>query len=72
MKGIVCINKPKGMTSSDVVVKVRNILSRAIGEKQKAGHIGTLDPDATGVLPVVLDNGVKASEYLTDHDKSYG
>ena len=71
MKGIVCINKPKGMTSSDVVVKVRNILSRAIGEKQKAGHFGTLDPDGQGVLIVGIGSANRLFDYVLKKDKTY-
>ena len=64
MKGIVCIDKPKGMTSSDVVVKVRNILSRTVGEKQKAGHFGTLDPDGQGVLIVGIGTANRLFDYV--------
>lgn len=71
MKGIVCINKPKGMTSSNVVVKVRNILSRAIGEKQKAGHFGTLDPDGQGVLIVGIGTANRLFDYVLKKDKTY-
>ena len=63
---VVVLDKPAGMTSFAAV----NAVKRLCGAS-KAGHCGTLDPDATGVLPVMLDNGVKASECLTDHDKSY-
>ena len=49
MDGIINIRKPAGMTSMDVVAKVRRITST-----KKAGHTGTLDPDVTGVLPVFL------------------
>lgn len=64
--GIVNFYKPTGMTSQRAV----NIVKRLTGAK-KAGHCGTLDPLARGVLPVMLGNAVKASEYLTDHDKTY-
>ena len=64
--GIINFYKPTGMTSQTAV----NIVKRLTGAK-KAGHCGTLDPLACGVLPVMLDNAVKASEYLTDHDKTY-
>ena len=64
--GIININKEKGFTSHDVVAKLRRIL----GQK-KIGHTGTLDPDATGVLPVCLGNGTKLSDMLTDTDKTY-
>lgn len=64
--GIVIINKEKGWTSQDVVSKVKRILN-----EKKTGHIGTLDPLATGVLPVLIGNGTKVSKYLMDHDKEY-
>ena len=64
--GIVIINKEKGWTSQDVVSKVKRILN-----EKKAGHIGTLDPLATGVLPVLIGNGTKVSKYLMEHDKEY-
>ena len=44
---LIAINKPQNWTSSDVVIKVRNLLSKALGEKVKIGHMGTLDPMAT-------------------------
>ena len=58
--------KQKGFTSHDVVAKLRGIL----GQK-KIGHTGTLDPDATGVLPVCLGKGTKLCDLLTDKDKTY-
>lgn len=66
MDGIIIINKPKGYTSHDVVAKVKKILGI-----KKVGHTGTLDPNATGVLPLLLDNGTKLSKYLIEHDKEY-
>jgi len=55
MNGIVIINKPQDWTSFDVVAKIRGIVRRATGEKNiKVGHGGTLDPLATGVLPVFI------------------
>ena len=64
--GIIVIKKEKGITSQGVVSRVK----RLFGEK-KAGHTGTLDPLATGVLPVLLGRGVKASEYMLSSDKHY-
>lgn len=64
--GIVIINKEKGDTSQKVVSKVKKILN-----VKKAGHIGTLDPLATGVLPVLIGNATKLSKYLVEHDKTY-
>ena len=64
--GIINVRKEKGFTSFDVVAKLRGIL----GQK-KIGHTGTLDPDATGVLPVCLGKATKVCELLTDKDKEY-
>ena len=66
MDGIIVINKPKGYTSHDVVAKVKKILNI-----KKVGHTGTLDPNATGVLPLLLNDGTKLSKYLIEHDKEY-
>ena len=66
MQGIIIINKPQGYTSQDVVSKTKRILN-----VKKAGHTGTLDPLATGVLPVLLGNYTKLSKYLIEHDKTY-
>lgn len=66
MTGIICVNKGKDITSFGVVAKVRGIL----GEK-KAGHTGTLDPMATGVLPVMLGGATRFLNYLPDSDKGY-
>ena len=65
-QGIIVIHKEKGFTSHDVVAKLRGIL-----HMKKIGHTGTLDPDATGVLPVCLGRATKVCELLTDHDKTY-
>ena len=66
MNGIIVINKPRDFTSQDVVSKTKKILNI-----KKAGHIGTLDPLAEGVLPVLLGDCTKLSKYLIDHDKTY-
>lgn len=66
MDGIVCIDKPEGMTSFLCVA----ILRRLLGEK-KVGHAGTLDPNATGVLPLLVGRGTKLLDHLPCHDKSY-
>ena len=63
---IINVFKPEGITSQGVVTAVK----RALGVKT-AGHCGTLDPLATGVLPVMVERSVKASQYLVDHDKLY-
>lgn len=65
MDGILVINKEKEWTSHDVVAKVKKICN------SKVGHIGTLDPMATGVLPLLLGKGTKLSQYLIQHDKIY-
>ncbi len=64
--GIINIYKEKGFTSHDVVAKMRGIC-----KQKKIGHTGTLDPDATGVLPVCLGSGTKLCDMLTDKDKEY-
>jgi tRNA pseudouridine55 synthase len=66
MNGFLVINKPQRLTSHDVVARVRRIT----GQK-KAGHAGTLDPLATGVLPVALGSATRLVEYLSDADKAY-
>lgn len=66
MNGVIVVNKPEGFTSFDVVAVMRKIC----GER-KIGHCGTLDPNATGVLPVLLGRAAKAQDILPDHDKSY-
>lgn len=66
LNGIIIINKEAGFTSHDVVAKMRGIC----GQK-KIGHTGTLDPDATGVLPVCLGSGTRLCDFLTDKDKEY-
>lgn len=66
MDGILIVNKEKGYTSHDVVGKLRKIF----GMKQ-IGHTGTLDPNATGVLPILIGKATKASQYLMEHDKTY-
>ena len=65
MDGIILINKEKKYTSHDVVAKVKTIL------KVKVGHTGTLDPNATGILPLLLGNATKISKYLINHNKEY-
>ena len=66
LNGIINIYKPSKMTSHDVIYKVRRITGI-----KKVGHTGTLDPDATGVLPVCIGNGTKLSDMLTVSDKRY-
>src|SRR5262245_31288280 len=64
--GVLTIKKEAGWTSHDVVVKVRHLLGGV-----KVGHAGTLDPAATGVLPVLIGQGTRIAEYLLDWDKEY-
>lgn len=66
MNGVVVVDKPAGITSHDAVVRVRRLL----GEK-KAGHTGTLDPMATGVLPVCVGEATKLASFLAGDDKTY-
>lgn len=66
MDGFIVIDKPAGLTSHDIVARVRRIL----GQK-KVGHTGTLDPFATGVLPVAVGEGTKAIPYLDESVKVY-
>ena len=66
MDGVLIIRKEKGYTSHDVVAKLRGIL-----HMKKIGHTGTLDPDAEGVLPVVLGRATKLVDLLTEKRKTY-
>lgn len=66
MNGILCMNKPQDFTSFDVIAKLRGIL-----KIKRLGHAGTLDPMATGVLPVFVGAATKACDILPDNDKSY-
>jgi tRNA pseudouridine55 synthase len=66
MEGIIIVNKPQGWTSFDVVAKIRN-LSRV----KKVGHSGTLDPMATGVLPIFLGKATKSVQQFMGGDKGY-
>ena len=65
MDGIIIINKPKNYTSHDIVRKAKKILN------EKVGHTGTLDPNATGVLPLLIGKGTQISKYIINHDKVY-
>lgn len=66
LEGILCIDKPEGFTSFDVVAKLRGMT-----RTKRVGHAGTLDPMATGVLPVFFGRATKAIDLLPDHDKTY-
>ena len=66
MDGVIIINKQKDFTSHDVV----NVIRKKLNTK-KVGHTGTLDPNATGVLPILVGKATKISKYLIEHDKTY-
>lgn len=66
MNGVIIINKPENFTSFDVVAVVRRLTGQ-----RKIGHTGTLDPNATGVLPILLGNATKAQDIVPNHDKTY-
>ncbi len=66
LNGLIIIDKEPGYTSHDVVSRVRRILSF-----RKVGHTGTLDPDATGVLPICIGKGTRVSDMLMMSDKEY-
>ncbi len=66
MNGILCIDKPQGFTSFDVIAKLRGIL-----RMKRLGHSGTLDPMATGVLPIFVGGATKACGILPDDHKGY-
>ena len=65
MDGIIIINKEKTWTSNDVVQKIKGIFH------EKVGHTGTLDPLATGVIPILVGKGTLLSKYIVNHDKEY-
>ncbi|NTU83084.1 MAG: tRNA pseudouridine(55) synthase TruB [Chloroflexales bacterium] len=67
MNGFLNINKPAGLTSHDVVARVRRLAGRGV----KVGHAGTLDPAATGILPVALGQATRLIEHLADARKGY-
>jgi len=66
MSGIIVIDKPKGASSFSVVEKIRKIIN-----VKKAGHTGTLDPLATGVLPICVGEATKISDFIMEGDKAY-
>lgn len=66
MNGVLVIDKPSGLTSHDVVNRVRRILGQ-----RSVGHLGTLDPMATGVLPVVVGNLTRLAQFYTHSEKTY-
>src|ERR1700734_3519726 len=66
MNGVLIIDKPGGLTSHDVVNRVRRIL-----QERSVGHLGTLDPMATGVLPLVVGNLTRLAQFYTSSEKTY-
>ena len=66
MNGVLIIDKPPGLTSHDVVSRVRRIL-----QQRSVGHLGTLDPLATGVLPLVLGNMTRLAQFYVASEKTY-
>ena len=66
MNGVIIVNKPSGITSQDVVTEIRKSM-----KIKSVGHTGTLDPLASGVLPILISKGTRISKYLIDHDKEY-
>src|SRR5215472_13482557 len=66
MDGILNINKATGITSHDVVASIRRLL-----KQKRVGHAGTLDPAASGVLPICIGQGTRVAEYLSESGKAY-
>src|SRR5580698_4705925 len=66
MNAVLIIDKPAGLTSHDVVNRVRRIL-----QERSVGHLGTLDPLATGVLPLVVGNLTRLAQFYTSSEKTY-
>src|SRR5271167_732159 len=66
MNAVLIIDKPAGLTSHDVVNRVRRIL-----QERSVGHLGTLDPMATGVLPLVIGNLTRLAQFYTASEKTY-
>ena len=71
VSGVILVDKPIGMTSQQVVSKVKYLFKSPIHDSKKAGHTGTLDPMATGLLPICLGEATKFSHYQLDADKAY-
>jgi tRNA pseudouridine55 synthase len=65
MHGIILIDKPSGPTSAEIVRMVK----ARLGRQSRVGHLGTLDPFATGVLPVLVGEGTKLAAFLQEYDK---
>ena len=66
MDGVIVVDKPEGLTSHDVVNRMRRLANT-----RKVGHLGTLDPMATGVLPLVLDRATRLTQFFSSGEKTY-
>jgi len=66
LHGLLLVDKPAGMTSAAVVARVKRVLAQ-----RKVGHLGTLDPFATGLLPICLGEGTKIAPFLAENEKRY-
>ncbi len=66
MDGVIVVDKPEGLTSHDVVNRMRRLANT-----RKVGHLGTLDPMATGVLPLVLDRATRLAQFFSSGEKTY-
>lgn len=66
MKGVVLVDKPEGITSFDVVHQMRRLY-----QTKQVGHTGTLDPMATGLLPICIGKATKIADYIADNRKAY-
>src|SRR5262250_1582233 len=66
MNGVLIVDKPRGLTSHDVVSRIRRIFAQ-----RAVGHLGTLDPIATGVLPLVLGNMTRLAQFYLASEKCY-
>jgi tRNA pseudouridine55 synthase len=66
LDGVIVVDKPQGWTSHDVVAKMRGI-----ARTKRIGHLGTLDPIATGVLPLVIEKATRLAQFYTRSDKIY-
>src|SRR5277367_4175563 len=64
--GVIVVDKPQGLTSHDVVNRMRRLANT-----RKVGHLGTLDPMATGVLPLVLDRATRLAQFFKSNEKTY-
>src|SRR3954454_3051029 len=64
--GVLVVDKPEGWTSHDVVAKMRRLANT-----KKVGHLGTLDPIATGVLPLVIERATRLAQFYVRRDKTY-